>query len=51
MTSNFFSQNIATFTKENPLYNLHMISFSPKICQKKKKSIGAQNKMTDITKC
>jgi hypothetical protein len=51
MTSFFFSQNMATFAKENPLYNLHMISFVIENLPKEKKNIGAQNKMTNITKC
>jgi hypothetical protein len=50
MTSLFLFQNMATFAKENHLYNLHMISFVTENSPKKKKNIGAQNKMTNITK-
>jgi hypothetical protein len=42
---------MATFTKKNLLYNLHMSFFVIKNLPKEKKSIGAQNKMTNITKC
>jgi hypothetical protein len=38
--SHFVYQNVATFAKENPLYNLHMIYFVIKNSQKEKKSIG-----------
>jgi hypothetical protein len=51
MTSLFFSQNMVTFAKENPLHNLHTISFVIENSPKENKNIGAQNKMTNITKC
>jgi len=46
----FVYQNMATFAKENHLYNLHMIYFITKNLPKQNKSISAQNKMIDITK-
>jgi len=44
MTSLSFFQNMATFAKENPLHDLHMISFVIENLPKEKKNIGAQNK-------
>jgi hypothetical protein len=37
----FFPQNMATFAKNNPLYNLHMIFFATINSPKGNKSIGA----------
>jgi hypothetical protein len=51
VTFHFVYQNVATFAKENHLYNLYMIYFVTENLPKENKSISAQNKMIDITKC